>query len=154
MSGRARHWRDGELITNRKTDRRSPRTGGQDFPPWRVTLPLPGAFAWSLSSDHPSGVIGVAISKASTGALQAEGSHRDLPWLFGQLATFFSGLAKLGGWQGRVHLRIQRDAYPGLTSGAPLQPAIDREAEAILITEPSFVIMRGHKDPLIIPVKS
>lgn len=25
MSGRARHWRDGELITNRKTDRRSPK---------------------------------------------------------------------------------------------------------------------------------
>jgi hypothetical protein len=25
MSGRARHWRDGELVTNRKTDRRSPK---------------------------------------------------------------------------------------------------------------------------------
>lgn len=152
MSGRALHWRDGELITNRKTDRRqAPRLARHEMPEWRITLPLPGALAFSVSSDMPTGVIGVAVTRDSRGVPQIEATGKDCLWLFGQIAAFLGKIAN--GWQGRASLRAQRASYPGVTDGAPLRPAIDRAQDVYLVMQPSLVIPRGHREPLILPVK-
>lgn|GEM_PF-3144817 len=149
MSGRSLHLRDGKLITNRKTDRRqAERTPPDLMPDWRVTLPLPGRLAFSVSAGMPTGIIGVEVGQGP--AIEARGKNWE--WVYRQAGEFLARIAK--GWQGRIAMRVERDAYPGLTQSGPLHPAIDRTQDVLLITEPSFVVTRPFKDPLIFPVKA
>lgn len=152
MSGRARHWRDGERITNRKTDaRRAQSIPGHEMPPWQFTVPLPGAFAFAVSPG-PTGIGGVSIGKSAAGAVQLEAEGRNTAWMLDQIAAYLGRIAN--GWQGRLHLQAHRDGYPGLTSGAPLRSAIDRAQDVYLIMEPSLVIPSGHREPLILKVRT
>jgi hypothetical protein len=136
----------------RKTDtRRSPSLPKHEMPEWRITVPLPGALAFCISPGAPTGVIGIAVREDPARGTMIEATGRDTEWMFRQIAAYLGTI--INGWQGRLHLRAQRDAYPGCTEGAPLRPAIDRATDAYLVTEPSLVIPRGHREPLIFKVK-
>jgi hypothetical protein len=143
---------NGALTDNgRKTTRQqAPRIPASELPDWRVTLPLPAGLSFSISPDHPTGVIAVTVTRDPTGAPQIEATGKDCQWLFGQVAAYLGKIKN--GWQGRMHLRAQRDAYAGCTQGAPLRPAIDRAQDVYLVMEPSLVIPRGHRAPLILKV--
>lgn len=156
MSGRARHLRIGrdgapELVTNRKTDaRQAPRIPRHEMPEWCVTVSLPGTLAFAVSEGQ-TGVLAVSVTRDSVGRLQLEARGKDCEWLFGQIVKFLSVIQN--GWQGRMHLRAQRGAYPGCTDGAPMRSAVDRAQDVYLVLEPTFVIPRGVREPLMLAVK-
>ena len=150
MSGRVRHWRDGELITNRKTDRRqSDRTPPHEMPDWVLRFLLPGDVAFAVSPG-PTPIIGVAITVPGPFA-EARGKNQE--WVLGQAAKFIGAVA------GDRELRIQdakltRDAYPRPNAEAPWYPNQKRTLCLIYAPRPSVIIPRALDPALILSVKS
>jgi hypothetical protein len=137
---------DGRKTFRRQGERLAPHV----MPDWRVTIGLPGALAFSIAPGSNTGVIAVAVAQDPAHGPTIEATGKDCQWLFGQIAAYLGKVAN--GWQGRLHLRAQRGAYPGCTEGAPLRPAVDRAQDVYLVMEPSLVIPRGHREPLILKV--
>lgn len=121
MSGRTLHWREGKLITNRKTDRRqSPRVKSIDTPDWVLRLQLPDELAFSVSVGRTS-VIGVTVVLPGP-TVEARGGAEW--WVLQQMQEFINKIGR--GLIERVDGVLTRDAYPGLTTGAPWRPAVKR----------------------------
>jgi hypothetical protein len=92
MSGRTRHWRNGELITNRKTDRRNPRRASAAASPAeakRLIFPLPPSLSCFVSPG-PTGVTGVTVQPDHR--VEVKGLERS--WLFRQARAFLASISK------------------------------------------------------------
>lgn len=121
MSGRTRHWRDGMLITNRKTDRRQgERVRSENIPDWVLRLQLPDELAFSVATGRTS-VAGVTVVLPGP-TVEARG--RAEWWVLQQMQEFLNRIGR--GLIERVDAVLARDAYPGLTDGAPWRPAVKR----------------------------
>lgn len=148
MSGRARHWRDGKLITNRKTDRRqSERTKPEDMPEYVVRFMLPADIGFAIA-EGPTGVIGVSVT---TPGPTVEVRGKDLDWVLRQAAEYLGKVAN--DREFTIPGRITRDAYPGPTEEGPLRPAIRVSCQLIYVPGASIVVPRRLDPPKIFPVK-
>lgn len=148
MSGRARHWRDGELITNRKTDRRqSVNRPPHEMPDWVLTFRLPGDFAFSVTAGAPTGVIGVIVKPGAI--VEARGKQWE--WVYRQAAAYLGTIAR--GRDLVVTATVTRDAAPAAAPSAPASPAIKGTQAIIAVSRPSIVFPRALKEPLIFPVR-
>ena len=133
MSGRTHHWRDGKLITNRKTDRRqSPRRRPENqFPDIRLTCALPKTLAFAVAP----GVHGYGVEVLNGGVAQIIGNSAEHCFLlarafFAKVATERPGFTvtasivsteKPDKWDSR-HLTIVRGAM--VVSGGNVEPKV------------------------------
>jgi hypothetical protein len=149
MSGRARHWRDSKLITNRKTDRRQgPRVPQEELPDYVLRFCLPTTLAFSVSPG-PTRVVGVTVLRGDM--VEARGVN--LTWLLGQIAEFLGRLAAQSGQECSIPAHLTRDSYPGTNSGSPWRPAVKRSLELVAVPSASVIIPRALDRALIFPVK-
>lgn len=151
MSGRARHWRDGKLITNRKTDRRqgpaTERTDPDQMPEYVLRFMLPIAIGFAIS-EGPTGVIGVTVSRPGP---TVEVRGKNLDWVLRQGAAYLGAIA--GDREHIISGRITRDAYPGPTTDGPLRPPIRYACQLICVPGASIIVPRRLDPPMIFPVK-
>lgn len=135
----------------RKTYRRRAKSiAPHDMPEWCITCPLPAGLSFAVTPDASTGIIGIGLRQDPARGLMIEAKGRDTQWLLGQIAAYLGTIKN--GWQGRLALRAQRDAYPGCTEGAPLRPAQEWHGEAYLTAGAALVVPRRLKDPLILKV--
>lgn len=148
MSGRARHLRDGEWITNRKTDRRqSARTKPQDMPDWRLSFILPDAIAFSVA-DGPTAISGVTVSRIGhVVQVEARGKNRD--WVLQQASTFLGTIA--GGLERKLTATLERGDEPAQTSGAPAHGRYKATREMVYVPGASVVFLHPLKGALVYP---
>jgi hypothetical protein len=149
VSGRARHWRDGKLITNRKTDRRQSKSVPPDqMPDWVLRFLLPTNVAFSVA-EGPTNVVGVAVV---TPGPYVEVRGKNMEWVLRQAAVYLGVIA--GSLELRIaHALLSRDAYPGPTPDAPWRPNAKRSLCLIHVPGPSVIIPRAHDPALIFPVQ-
>lgn len=149
MSGRTLHVRDGQLITNRKTDRRqSARTNPENIPDWVLRFLLPTALAFSVREGQ-TGVVGVRVTLPGP-YVEARGRSQD--WVLQQAADYLGKIA--GGLEVRIEQAVlTRDAYPGPTEGGAWRPNVKRTLCMFYVPGPSVVIPRAMDPAIILSVK-
>lgn len=143
MSGRARHWRDGELITNRKTDRRNPRTRPEDRPELRFTFVLPGAIAFATRA----GEYGPALTVDPDGLVTVKG--RDREFVLRHAAEFLRSIAADVTFE-PIDAVLFCPSYPAPTPGAPARPGYSDSYTITATSAPSVVLTCGSLKPLVV----
>lgn len=149
MSGRSLHLRDGELITNRKTDRRqSPRTPPHRMPDWVLRYMVPITALLSVR-DGPAGMIGVKITMPGP---YVEVIGKDQEWVLQRGSEYLASIA--GGLEQRVEAKLTREAYPRAAApDAPWHPNERRSLCLIYVPGPSVVIPRAMHAALVFAAK-
>lgn len=110
MGGRARHLRDGALITNRKTDRRQSARAPVAAPGWRLFFPLPAGLRFSVA-DGAHGNVSIEHGCGTiVGTTQG--------WLFDQLAKFLMAVAR-DIRQVHIDAHLSRDDHTAPSSRPP-----------------------------------
>lgn len=148
MSGRAKHWRDGELVTNRKTDRRqAKRLPPDQMPDWRLTFLMPASIAFSVSPG-PTGVLGVTVLLPGP-MVEARGKNRD--WVLQQASTYLGQVA--GGVEIKTEATLERGDDPPATEDAPAHGKAKYTREMVYVPGASVVFLHPAKGALVFPVK-
>jgi hypothetical protein len=143
MSGRTRHWRDGELITNRKTDRRNPRTRHEDQPELRFIFTLPRVLMSFVSTgEHNS------VTVEADGRCTVHGKDRE--WVLKKAAEFLREIAH------DMVLPVMAGVlfcprYPAPTLGAPDRPGYQDNYQIVVASaNPAVVISRTGLAPMVV----
>lgn len=148
MSGRVRHWRDGELITNRKTDRRQSKSvPAHLMPDYRLTFMLPAAQGFAVAPGKTP-IAGVTVLDG--GMVEARGKNRD--WVLKQAGEFIGSVAN--GQDMIISVTLTRDDNPPLTSGAPAKGGYRMTREMVYVPSASVVFLHQLKKALVFPVNT
>jgi hypothetical protein len=146
MSGRTLHWRDGKLITNRKTDRRqSPSTPRHERPPMLLTFELPGLLGLGLTPGHHPTIKGVTI-KGPRGHVQVEGRRQD--WLLEQAVELLRELAPHGLVQ-PVSMHLTKENEPGPTISGPWERGDNRVLQILWNGKSAQLIQKHSSRPVL-----
>lgn len=151
MSGRTRHLRDGELITNRKTDRRqAPRTPSHLMPDWVLRFPVPPTARLLVPDSGSTGMIGVSITQPGP-YVQVAG--KDQQWVLEQGAKYLGSIAS--GLELQAEAKLTRDGYPRAGSPeAPWHPNERRSLCLVYVPGPSVVIPRAMDPAMVVAISS